>query len=372
MGKAAGTQSGQEQLRSAILASALDCIVSIDGEGRVVEWNPMAERTFGFSRADAIGRLLADLIVPPAQRAAHTAGLRRYAQTGTTKIVGRRIELTAVRADGTELPVELAITPDRLDGQTVFTAYLRDVSERRAVEAELAEARDKAVEASRLKSEFLATISHELRTPLNGILGMVALLLDTDLDKSQRRYARAIQESGASLHSIIADLLDFSEVEQGKVILERRDVELHELLEQTTYGFMDRAQAKALGLECHIEPDVPLRVSGDGVRIGQVLSCLLDNAIKFTAAGGVRLYASVAANAGTQVRVRVAVSDSGPGIPEKRRGELFAPFVQGDGSTTRRYGGTGLGLAICRELLDLMGGDIRIHSAPGEGTTALC
>jgi PAS domain S-box-containing protein len=363
---------GQEALRSAILTSALDCIISIDGEGRVVEWNPVAERTFGYTRREAIGRLMADLIVPPAMRAAHAAGLRRYAETGTAKMLGRRMEMTAVRSDGTELPVELAITPDRLDGETVFTAYLRDVSERKAAEAELADARDKAVEAARLKSEFLATISHELRTPLNGILGMVALLLETDLDGGQRRYARAIQESGAALHSIIADLLDFSEVEQGKVVLQTREVELHDLLERTTYAFMERAQAKALGLECRIDADVPLRVSGDGVRMGQVLGCLLDNSIKFTASGGVALRAGVASRNGNEVRVRIAVTDSGPGIPENRRGELFAPFVQGDGSSTRRYGGTGLGLSISRELLALMGGEIRIESEPGRGTTAIC
>jgi len=151
---------------------------------------------------------MSELIVPPELRAAHMEGVRRFAQSGAARVIGKRIEITGMRADGTEFPIELAITLDELDGEPIFTAYLRDIAERRATEQQLGEARDKALEASRLKSEFLATISHELRTPLNGILGMASVLLDSDLDETQRGYARAIQESGNALHSIIADLLD--------------------------------------------------------------------------------------------------------------------------------------------------------------------
>jgi PAS domain S-box-containing protein len=360
------------KLRMAILESALDCIISIDQEGCVVEWNPAAERIFGYSRERAVGQTMADLIVPPSLREAHKEGLRRYVGSGSARVLGKRIEITGMRSDGTEFPIELAITLDKLDGKSIFTAYVRDIADRREAQAQLAAARDKAVEASRLKSEFLATISHELRTPLNGILGMAAVLLDSRLDDAQRSYARAIQESGNALNSIIADLLDFSEVEQGKVVLTPAEFNLHELVEATTSGFAERAQHKGLDMACDIGERLPRRVCGDSARVAQVLGCLLDNSIKFTATGEILVRAYLAAAGEGKVRVRLEVIDTGSGIDKDQLALLFQPFVQGDGSASRRHGGTGLGLSICRELLDLMGGEIEIDSELGVGTTVSC
>jgi two-component system sensor histidine kinase/response regulator len=360
------------KLRLAILESALDCIISIDQDGAIVEWNPAAERIFGYSREQALGQTMAALIVPPSLREAHAEGLRRYVSSGSARVLGKRIEITGMRSDGTEFPIELAITLDELDGKSIFTAYVRDIADRREAQAQLAEARDKAVEASRLKSQFLATISHELRTPLNGILGMAAVLLDSELDDAQRSYTRAIQESGNALNSIIADLLDFSEVEQGKVVLSPSEFDLHNLVEATTSGFAERAQHKGLDVACDIGERVPRIVCGDGARVAQVLGCLLDNSIKFTATGEILVRAYLAAADGDKLRVRLEVIDTGSGIDSDQLALLFQPFVQGDGSASRRYGGTGLGLSICRELLDLMGGEIEVESELGVGTTVSC
>lgn len=361
-----------EKLRLAILETSLDCIISIDQEGRVVEWNPAAERTFGYSRDQAVGRSMSELIVPPALRAAHLEGLKRYAASGSARVIGKRIEISGMRSDGTEFPIEMAITLDELDGESIFTAYVRDIGERRATEHQLEEARDKALEVSRLKSQFLATISHELRTPLNGILGMACVLLDSDLDDAQRGYALAIQESGNALHSIIADLLDFSEVEQGKVVLKSSEFNLHDLIEATTAGYAERAEHKGLDVACDIGDRVPRIVRGDGLRVSQVLGCLLDNSIKFTATGEIVVRAFLANSDKDTACIRIEVSDTGAGIDKERLALLFQPFVQGDGSASRKYGGTGLGLSICRELVDLMGGDIQIDSEPGGGTTVSC
>jgi PAS domain S-box-containing protein len=360
------------KLRVALLETALDCIISIDQEGLVVEWNPAAERTFGYTREQAIGRNMSEFIVPPAFREAHMKGLRRCVSTNETRVVGQRIEITGMRADGTEFPIELAITRDELNGSGIFTAYLRDIGERRESERQLADARDKALEASRLKSQFLMTISHELRTPLNGILGMVSVLIDSGLDDTQRGYAKAIQESGNALHSIITDLLDFSDVEQGNVVLSPTKFDLHELVETTTADFAERAQDKGLDVACKIGDRVPQIVSGDSVRVSQVLGCLLDNSIKFTTSGEILVRVFLAGSDGNTHRLRLEVSDTGFGIPREQLAMLFQPFVQGDGSASRRHGGTGLGLSICHELLKLMGGDIQIESEPGVGTTVSC
>ena len=381
-----------EARKGAILTSAMDCIISMDDRGCITEFNPAAERTFGYRREEVLGRELAGLIVSPALRDAHRKGLAHYLATGAGPVLNQRIEITAMRADGVEFPIELAITPIRSEGVVIFSAYLRDITQRKQAEDDLKQARAStesanqllqaalqsaerlAVEAqaaSRAKSEFLATMSHEIRTPMNGVIGFTELLMDTPLDPAQRGHLRTIQASGQSLLAIINDILDFSKIEAGQLTVEHIPFDL----EETVGGVIELLHAKAIEKRLHLvldlPPGTPCRLVGDPTRLRQVLLNLVGNALKFTARGHVLVRAetlppSARAPAGS---VRLNVTDTGVGIRKEHQAHLFQKFSQADSSTTRRFGGTGLGLAISKRLVELMDGEIGLDSTEGEGTT---
>ncbi|MEO8126495.1 MAG: ATP-binding protein [Bryobacteraceae bacterium] len=221
-----------------------------------------------------------------------------------------------------------------------------------------------AREATTAKAEFLATMSHEIRTPMNGVIGMLSLLEATGLDADQRAMVRTVHSSGESLMAIVNDILDFSKLEVGKVVLESIAFDLRQLVEETAALFRPAMEAKSLTLWVKIGGDVPLALSGDPVRVRQVISNLISNAIKFTSAGGVRLELEWEDGA-----VKLAVQDTGPGIAREHLPRLFEMFSQADASTNRHFGGTGLGLSICRRLVEAMSGRIEVESATGHGTT---
>jgi PAS domain S-box-containing protein len=248
----------------------------------------------------------------------------------------------------------------------------QDVTEQKRVEDALRisedrarAAMDQAVEASRLKSQFLATMSHEIRTPMNGVLGMAHLLLDTKLTPNQRRYLLALKDSGTNLLEIINDILDFSKVEAGKLELEKIDFDLHQVVDGTASLFLTATQEKGLNLSVEISPEVPQWVVGDPVRMRQVLTNLTSNAVKFTDSGRVAVGVTKRPNG----LIRFEVTDSGIGIEPEARKTLLDPFVQADASTTRRFGGTGLGLAISSQLVELMGGKLDFDSLTDVGST---
>ena len=484
----------REQQTEGVINTALDAVIVMDTQGRIAEWNAQAERIFGWPRAEALSRRLSELIVPPQYRDAHERGLQRYLQTGEGPVLGQRIEIAALRRDGAEFPVELAITPLTLSSGTLFSAFVRDITERKQaegqiraseernraiietcgspilvlspkhrilewnpeaervfgysrqealgqdylklclpdsvrdvvatdiqivlsgqatkgfenvvrdrqgrehvllwnvdrlvdgegravgivaigqditerkrIEQELFQAKEAAEAGARAKSEFLATMSHEIRTPMNGVIGMTSLLLDTELTPEQREFANTIRNSGDALLGIINDILDFSKIEAGKMDLERIPFDLRTIVEEVLDLLAEKSHAKGLELSGLVYAQVHTAVEGDPGRLRQLMN-LVGNALKFTHQGEVSLYVSLLEESENEILARFDISDTGVGIPPEAQARLFQAFSQADGSTTRKYGGTGLGLAICRRLVEAMGGQIGVMSAPGSGS----
>ena len=360
----------QEKELTRVVDSTDEAFVSIDGEGLITAWSRRAEALFGWPAAMVIGSPLAQTIIPPAQRSAHLRAIARSDVGSTSKVVGRRIELTALHRDGHELPVELGVWAHE-DGAG-FSGFVHDISDRVTFQAELEAARDASMQASRHKSEFLATMSHEIRTPMNAVIGMTGLLLDTTLDEEQREFTETVRDSGEALLAVINDILDFSKIEAGEVDLEVHPFELRECVESALALVAFTAGAKGLELVADLDEHCPELVTGDVTRFRQVMVNLLSNAVKFTERGEVvvtvRSERLDDARDGA-VRLTVGVRDTGVGIPADRTDRLFRPFSQVDSSTTRTHGGTGLGLVISRRLAEAMGGSLVVESEVGVGST---
>jgi PAS domain S-box-containing protein len=345
----------------------------MDHQGTITDFNAAAERMFGYAARDAIGRDLADLMIPRELREPHRQGLRRYLSSGAGPFIDRRIETTGQHADGHEFPVEVAVTKMSPDPPR-FTGFVRDLTARAQAErdrelllARELKARREAEAANRAKDEFLATLSHELRTPLNAIVGWTRMLLDGTLDEQSARKALHVIDRNAQLQTqLVADILDVSRIITGGLRLSLRPVDLGSVIGAALDAVRPAADAKRVRLYSRLAASVRIH-EGDSERLQQVVWNLLANAVKFTPAGGsVEIDLLDGADGGVIIRVR----DDGAGIDAAFLPHVFERFRQADGSVSRQHGGLGLGLAIVRHLVELHGGTVRADSAgPGLGST---
>jgi PAS domain S-box-containing protein len=355
-------------MRAAIVEANLDALVTVDADDRIVEFSPVAEAMFGHTSEAVLGRRMGELIIPPEMRAMHARGMERFLATGEGPVIGRRIEVEAIRADGQRFPVELTVQSVNVDGEHYFTALIRDISDLKAKQAMLKRAREQAESASEAKSRFLAHMSHEIRSPLNAMLGSVGLLLDGHLGGEQRLYAQTAQTAGRTLLGLINDVLDFSKIEAGELVVARVEFDLDAILGEIADLAAFHVGEKDVQTGVGRFPGMRYHLMGDPGRLRQILVNLVDNALKFTDQGAVVLRTERLAETAETMRLRFTVEDTGIGIPPEAQASLFEEFQQVDSSDSTRHGGSGLGLSICDGLVRAMGGVITLDSAPGRGS----
>jgi PAS domain S-box-containing protein len=355
-----------------VIDTSLDSIIGMDAKGLVTEWSRQAETTFGWRFGEVKGQYLHDFIIPERYREAHRKGLAHYLATGNGPVLGKRMEMFALRRDGTEFPVELAISHIVTPQGTTFSAFISDVTRRKQEQAALLAAKALSESASRAKSEFLANMSHEIRTPMNGVIGMVDILQETPLLPDQHRMLGTIHRSSLALLQILNDILDFSKIEAGRLDVESVPLHLREVAEGVAQ-LIASLPGTRVEVSLFVSNALPVWALGDPNRLRQVLLNLLGNAIKFSNTQGnhcaeVRLSVTPCMLASGAPGVRFDVVDNGIGMSPEVVAKLFQPFTQADESTARKFGGTGLGLSISQRLVELMGGRISVTSTPGAGS----
>lgn len=342
----------REDYLSTLLDNVLDAIITIDQQGYIETFNHAAERIFGFSHLEVSGHR-ATLLLPEPQRSMRARYLSHFLKTGIQQMLGKDIELTARRKNGETFTIELAVSQISHQGERRFIAVIRDIEERKRIE--------------RMKDEFVSTVSHELRTPLTAIAGSLGLVNGGALGAvpaSMQQMLQIAQDNSQRLNLLINDLLDMEKLVAGKMLFELHDAALQPLLDQAIkenqpYANHYHVQLQLLG------PATQARVKVDTLRLAQVLANLLSNAAKLSPEGQtveVRVQQH-------DDRVRISVTDHGPGVPENFQARIFSKFSQADATDTRQKGGTGLGLAISKEIIERMGGQIGFDSSPGHGAT---
>ncbi|MGH8104832.1 MAG: ATP-binding protein [Arenimonas sp.] len=370
-----------EVFQRSLFAAARVAVMSMDLEGRLTSFNPFAEKLTGYRSEEMIGKrsLVKIMLQEEVQKVADqlTAALDQKVEPDSSLLPlliesgAEPMEWTLVRKDGSHVTVLLAASTVR-DGSGKTTGYLgiaTDLSQIKQLEKKLRASEITAREANIAKSSFLAAMSHEIRTPMIGVTGMLEVLTHSNLDTEQRRTVHVIQQSAASLLQIIGDILDFSKVEAGRMELSPTPMSLQRLMQSTVANFTGSASSKGLVLTVRIDPNIKPAHLADGLRLRQILSNFLSNAIKFTDDGFVEAALELVETRNEQQKVVFRITDTGIGITPEQQAKLFQAFQQAEGSTTRKFGGTGLGLVISRRLAEMMGGQVTLESTPGAGTT---
>jgi PAS domain S-box-containing protein len=357
-----------EEYRRAILDTVVDGVITIDERGKVETANPAAERIFGYTTAELIGRNV-KMLMPDPHQSQHDAYVEHHRATDESTIIGFGREGRGRTKDGSTFPMELAVGEMRLRGERHYTGIVRDITTRKEAEQAVLAARDEAQQANAAKDTFLATMSHEIRTPLNGLLGMLELLALTRLDSEQHGTLEIARDSGRGLVRIIDDVLDHAKIEAGMLEIRLEPVSIAQVLRRVLSTYHAVASVSDLTLTQIVDPRISPSLLADPLRVSQILNNLVSNALKFTTEGYVEVRAELLGRSGGADTVCLSVKDTGIGIAVEAQQRLFQSFQQADAVTAQLYGGTGLGLAISRRLAEMMGGTIQVKSAPGEGTT---
>ena len=358
-----------ESKLSSIFKSVPEAIVVADAKGNIVQCNDATAVIFDYPMQDLMGQKLTLLMVEH-DRNQHDQYMDNYLRTGKKGLMNQPRVLKGRRRDGSVFPVRLTISETRLDAGHFFVGVMQDYSAIQSAQDLLVEAKVKAEQANRMRGEFLANMSHEIRTPMNGIVGMTELALDTTSPELQKEYLTLARDSANHLLQIINEILDFSKIEAKALELELLEVSPAQLIRHTARSLEQLASAKGIELRVETAHDVPDLLWMDPVRMRQVLTNLIGNAIKFTSHGSVTVKTELMTVVDAKtLLLRISIIDTGMGFEPERTEALFSPFTQADGSVTRSFGGTGLGLAITRSLLQLMGGFIQAEGRPGQGAT---
>jgi PAS domain S-box-containing protein len=356
-----------ESKLNSIFQSVPEAIVVADTQGRIVQCNGATSAMFGHPMEALLGQRI-QVLMSAQEQQQHDGYMATYLSSGEARMMNQPRVVQGQRSDGTLFPVRLTISETRVDQGHFFVGVMQDFTAIHNAQALLVEAKNKAEQDNRLRGEFLANMSHEIRTPMNGILGMTELALGTDDTRLHKEYLTLARDSANHLLHIINEILDFSKIEANALELECLPVSPAQLIRHTARSLEQLANTKGVALWVETEPSVPDWVLLDPVRMRQVLTNLIGNAIKFTDVGHVRVSTSCEPTDNPQVvAVCIRIADTGVGFDPSRKEALFSPFTQADGSVTRSFGGTGLGLAITRRLLQLMGGDVTADATPGQG-----
>lgn len=350
---------------NAVVTSSLDAVIVIDRDAKVLEFNAAAQDIFGYSKHEAVGGDLAEMIVPDALRQAHRQGMQQYLKTGQKRVVGKgRIRLDAKRKSGDVFPVELSISSAKSKDGEIFVAFLRDISNRVAEEEELKQARDDALAGEKAKAELLAVMSHEMRTPLNGMLGTLELMEDTHLSDRQAQYLDIINASGKMLLHHVNDVLDISRLSSGRLDAANGLFDLCKLINEICDSQRPIAFSRSNRIETDLSSLEGKVVKGNELHLRQVLLNIIGNAVKFTKNGVITVQAQAKPNSWIEFRV----IDDGIGIENADISRIFDDFVTLDSSYAREQAGTGLGLGITKRMVKAMGGELGVESQINEGS----
>ncbi len=340
---------------------AHDIMLFIDPTGRIIEVNDAAVKAYGYTREELLRKNIYAIRQGEAMNVIQE-------QMATSQTRGILFETVHFRKDGSSFPVEVSSRGTHINGNPVLFSVIRDISERKQMENRIVAAKEKAEVANRSKSQFLANMSHEIRTPMNGIIGMTELALMTELDEEQRDYMGTVKISAQSLLRVVNDVLDYSKIEASKMELTIQCFEIRDIIKDVMDLFMISAVQKGLALHALIDDAIPKTLKGDAIRLKQVISNVVGNAVKFTPQGCVILDLSFEMLEDQQIRLIFSVKDTGIGIIEAHRQQLFQSFYQVEDTMVRNYGGTGLGLSISKSIVDLMAGSFTVNSKKDEGS----